>query len=538
MIKYITLLFLTILLLSTKWSNAQRVYNDTKAKKNFQAITLKKENLFRSGHKKVDIKLNGQTKKLLLVDTLNGNRGKHYRGTIENDSKSLADITVYDNEVIGLVVSNGKNYSVYERNGQIVTSQDLASPLKCFTIDTNITPTTSQTTSCKTVKAYWICDYALFQSCTSSVTITENYATALFNQMATLYANDGINVVLEDVFVYTSPDPYVGLTSTGAVLSKLQENLGANFHPTANICHFLTSRKLGGGIAWVDVLCFKQYAFAVSANLTATYNNVPQYSWNVEELTHETGHNLGSPHTQSCNWVGGAIDGCYESEGDCPNGPIPTNGGTIMSYCHLRSDVGINFANGFGQQPGDLIRGRVNGAACVACVPTCAAPTNPISFNIGTTYAQLKWDSTDTNYTVQYRKSTVSTWTTVSSSGNSVLISGLTGNTLYKWKVKSGCSDYTSEQSFTTLGTATCAAATGLSGVRNSRTTATLSWSPVSGATSYTVNVYKSSDNSLYKTVSGNSPQVISVQRNKTYYFKVVTKCGATSSTSNNSNTF
>jgi hypothetical protein len=33
-----------------------------------------------------------------------------------------------------------------------------------------------------------------------------------------------------------------------------------------------------------------------------------------------------------------------------------------MSYCHLLSGVGINFNNGFGQQPGDLIRNRI--AAC------------------------------------------------------------------------------------------------------------------------------------------------------------------------------
>jgi hypothetical protein len=36
-----------------------------------------------------------------------------------------------------------------------------------------------------------------------------------------------------------------------------------------------------------------------------------------------------------------------------------------MSYCTPSSGVGINFANGFGQQPGDLIRNTVYNAECL-----------------------------------------------------------------------------------------------------------------------------------------------------------------------------
>ena len=48
-------------------------------------------------------------------------------------------------------------------------------------------------------------------------------------------------------------------------------------------------------------------------------------------ITHETGHNLGSNHTQWCGWPGGAIDNCYDTEGNCEPGPAPVNGGTMMS---------------------------------------------------------------------------------------------------------------------------------------------------------------------------------------------------------------
>ncbi|RYZ41639.1 MAG: T9SS type A sorting domain-containing protein, partial [Sphingobacteriales bacterium] len=119
-----------------------------------------------------------------------------------------------------------------------------------------------------------------------------------------------------------------------------------------------------GGIAWIDILCNSSYRYAYS-NIYSSYNTVPTYSWSVYVMTHEMGHNLGSPHTQSCSWSGGALDNCYTTEGGCAAGPAPTNGGTIMSYCHLTS-TGINFNNGFGTQPGNLIRNRVSAASCLS----------------------------------------------------------------------------------------------------------------------------------------------------------------------------
>ena len=75
-------------------------------------------------------------------------------------------------------------------------------------------------------------------------------------------------------------------------------------------------------------------------------------------------HNLGSPHTQSCTWPGGAIDNCYATEGGCALGPAPTNGGTVMSYCHL-TGYGINLANGFGPLPGQKIRNIIRNNPCL-----------------------------------------------------------------------------------------------------------------------------------------------------------------------------
>jgi len=115
------------------------------------------------------------------------------------------------------------------------------------------------------------------------------------------------------------------------------------------------------------VICSSFFNTAASG-LQGSYNNIPVFSWDVEVITHEIGHNLGSPHTHGCFWNGDgtAIDGCGEMAGfgEGCTGPIPAMG-TIMSYCHLVQGVGIDFNLGFGQQPGDLIRSRVNNAFCL-----------------------------------------------------------------------------------------------------------------------------------------------------------------------------
>lgn len=88
-------------------------------------------------------------------------------------------------------------------------------------------------------------------------------------------------------------------------------------------------------------------------------------------IAHELGHLMGSQHTHACVWNGNdtAIDGCAGlTEGFCGTPGIPANGGTIMSYCHLRPQ-GINFNFGFGTQPGAVIANRVEAAqGCVQAV--------------------------------------------------------------------------------------------------------------------------------------------------------------------------
>lgn len=327
--------------------------------------------------------------------------GVHYRGVVEDDEASLAAISIYDDGVAGFISTGARLYNLgktKDSDDHLVYRVDtLAAPtaLGCDIDQLGDVESQGATRGAldfvggKFVGVYFEADFRMFQDHGSSVTDTTNYITAMFNQVATLYANENIDIRIASLFVWTTQDPYAGLNSTSSVLTAFQSNVGTNY--VGNLAFFLTTRSLNGGVAYLDVVCNKSYAFGVAAVLN-TFANVPSYSWTVEVVTHELGHNLGSPHTQSCSWPGGALDNCWAPEGSCSAGPAPTNGGTVMSYCHMTS-AGINFANGFGPQPGDLIRSRVTNASCLASAtsdttaPTVAITTPATTITAHTTLA-------------------------------------------------------------------------------------------------------------------------------------------------------
>lgn len=177
--------------------------------------------------------------------------------------------------------------------------------------------------ACKVVNVYMECDYAFYVSKGSSVTALNNYVMGLFNQVATIYANEDIAIKISGIYVWTTPDPYAAMSSS-QTLNAFRTNRGTTFN--GHLAHFLSTRSPLGGIAYVNTLCSKAYAYGVS-RVSGSYSEFPTYSWSVNVVAHELGHNIGSPHTHSCSWPGGALDNCYTTEGGCPRGPAPVSGG-------------------------------------------------------------------------------------------------------------------------------------------------------------------------------------------------------------------
>jgi hypothetical protein len=321
--------------------------------------------------------------------------GVYYRGTLKGVPGSTVAISVFEDEIIGVAATPdkgnlvlGKLQTANNTTGYILYSdKNLETPpmTGCGTEEPlgytekmrEYMAAENKPTADKCVRVYLECDYALRQN-KGSVTGATNFITAVFNNLAVLYANESITTIISQVFVWNTQDSYPTTSSSNAL------NSFRTTRPTFNgdIAHLAALGGANvGGIAWVDILCNSSYRYAYS-NIYSSYNTVPTYSWSVYVMTHEMGHNLGSPHTQSCSWTGGALDNCYTTEGGCAAGPAPVNGGTIMSYCHLTS-YGINFNNGFGTQPGNLIRNRVTAASCLtSCTSGPGCTTNSATLTI------------------------------------------------------------------------------------------------------------------------------------------------------------
>jgi hypothetical protein len=317
-------------------------------------------------------------------------RGVHYWGTIKGVTDSLATISVFNDEVIGSYSSPARgNFVVGKLGGNnpqrdhiVYAENDLTSeiPVSCAMPDDDVPFSPEQVSDSALsvqaaghcVKTYLEADFDLFQN-KGSVNETVNYLMGVFNQAAALYNNEGLSISLSEIFVWTSPSPYTGSTS-GQQLAQFQ-NVRTSFN--GDIAHLVDLENQGGVAAGFNGFCNTNPAQRQSySGIFPFYSDVPTYSWTVYVFTHEIGHLFGSRHTHACVWNGNGtpIDGCGPAAGftEGCSGPIPGDGGTIMSYCHLNS-VGVNFSQGFGSQPGNVIRNAFNNASCLG---GCGDPGN------------------------------------------------------------------------------------------------------------------------------------------------------------------
>lgn len=400
----------------------QRVFSESNTKKESVLkdnvfMTLKNVSLLnyntspkelQSKQMSIDIPINGSIKTLDLMEVEdkfysydvvtnqkerykpNRNSSKHYRGVIRGDEQhSLVALSFFDGDVKGFISSKENTYTLGKLKDHasiiVYNEKDLLQVTKfeCEMVENRMdiydpkvldgTAISADAYGTNCVRFYFETEFDMFQSL-GSVANVENYVTALYNQVAILYYNEGIDTVISEINVWTSADPYTS-TNTAGLLSQFQSNTSSI---NGDLGHLLTFRGIGGGrAAGFNGLCNANVdlSLAVSGNLTSTITNVPNYSWNVMVVTHEFGHLFGSRHTHACVWNGNntAIDGCAGyTEGGCALPGSPAPGGTIMSYCHV-DPVGINFSNGFGLQPGNVLRSNVANASCLTDCDNCVA---------------------------------------------------------------------------------------------------------------------------------------------------------------------
>jgi hypothetical protein len=220
----------------------------------------------------------------------------------------------------------------------------------------------------------------------NSVAKATAYVGNLLGYVSLRYqAEVGAALNVQSLSLWTrSGDPWVQ-TSTTCGLMEFGRYWNKNKSGVQRtIAHFLSGKSLGGGVAWIGVLCSGAFtasagcpglgtdapwggAYGFTASVSGGFDPAnPRVMWDVVAVAHEIGHNFNSPHTHCYNGLGGSaspVDGCASAQGCYAGsatlpGPAGAGSGTIMSYCHLVrgswSDIAWSFGtnHAYGTLPG------------------------------------------------------------------------------------------------------------------------------------------------------------------------------------------
>ena len=396
---------------------------------------------------------------------INYEPGLYYQGIIGGDKTSVVAISIFKDQVIGVASSKalgdvviGKlkdseeyvsysSYNIEAKNNvecavdQLEENKNYKPNFDAKTLNSNKNEMTE-----KCVRVYYEIAYAPYKQNGLDETKTLNWLTAIHNNIATLYTNDYIRTSLSKVMIWKEQDPYTG--DYNAQLNKFRTTRTDFDGDFAHLVNYPSTTS----VAYLNSMCNNDYHYAYSG-INMSYGNVPVYSWTIMAMTHEMGHALGSPHTHACAWNGDgtAIDGCaptYDpklAEGTCPTGPIPyADKGTIMSYCHLVGGVGINFSNGFGEQPGNLIRATVDGKICLStdCSMTCQQTIKSVDGTLdGQTITFKLNDDSGTVWKYKFEKIGGEPGIWKETTDKTLVFSNLEKNSYYKIEVVNKCTE-------------------------------------------------------------------------------------------------
>lgn len=163
----------------------------------------------------------------------------------------------------------------------------------------------------------------------------------------------------------------------------------------------------------------------------------------------------------------------------------------------------------------------------------CDLPSNLGDRNISNSTATLTWTLSPSSvdyYNIRYRVGNLS-WSYITSTNDSVKLTGLLSGAQYFWEVKTFCSDlsssnWSSQQNFTTTGTSSCTTPSSLSLSSATNTSITVTWSNT-GASSYNLRYRKNGVLNFVSNILTNSYTITGLDEGTNYEWAVKSNCGA-----------
>ena len=331
----------------------------------------------------------------------NNSNSSYYRGIVLGQDNSWVTFAIINGDYRIVMATEEGNIQVVKNKGNknyhIYKSKDLLEQksLECLVEDQSAkVKSTSTRVGSDCLEVYIECDHQSYLDNSSSVANTEAWALAIMNDVATIYATIDIPIVVSEVFVWNTTDPYTSLDNAAEMRDTFVQQIEDNY--TGRVAQLFSTRPLGQGLAYgLGGLCGNSTdypgPYLVATSLDANYSAYPNYSFTIHVVAHELGHVFGAQHTHACVWGmdgNSQLDDCGNvyafDNGDTPEGEecfdntnpiLPTGSGTIMSRCELTM-TGVDLTNGFHPEVEAFIYEAYSMAPC-STGGLCASQTPP-----------------------------------------------------------------------------------------------------------------------------------------------------------------
>jgi Pregnancy-associated plasma protein-A/Secretion system C-terminal sorting domain/Fibronectin type III domain len=263
-----------------------------------------------------------------------------------------------------------------------------------------------------------------------------------------------------------------------------------------------------GGAAATDGVVILYSAFGNTGTVSAPYNL-------GRTATHEVGHWLNLRHIWGDANCGSDLVGDtptqQTSNYSCPTFPHVTcsngaNGDMFMNYMDYVDDGCMQMFS-IGQrdrmyavlQSGGARASLASSLGCTApSTSGCTTPTSVAAASITQTGATISWAAVSgaVSYSLQYKLSTATTYTTVTTTATSYTFTGLIAGTTYNYQVAATCSAATSSYSTTASFTTTAATTTCVDVLESNNTLATAK--AITANTAFTAQIATATDVDYY----------------------------------------